>query len=60
MTYIGIGKNQLSALKTLVLAKNDEEAREKIMSKFCSWWGGDCREEDILIRAFAEAQPALS
>lgn len=52
MTYVGTIKDQ--QFKTLVLAEDDEEAKQKVYRKFRAWWGGEYRQEDVQICAFGD------
>lgn len=56
MTYVGTAKNGHQLFRTLVLAESDEEAKCKIQSKLCTWWGGNYREEDVRICAFGDGR----
>lgn len=60
MTYLGMSKNRDHDFRTLVLAESDEEALKKVCGKFRAWWGGDYREQDVLVCAFGEKAPRLS
>lgn len=51
-TYVGIIQNERCDMKTLVLAENALQAKEKVLRNFAEGLGRTYREEDLTIIAF--------
>lgn len=54
--YIGIIKNDQYDVKTLVVAENSEDAKQKVLEKFKSDFGTYFHEDDVSVRLFADGQ----
>ena len=53
-TYVGIIQNDICDIKTLVLAEDAGQAKEKVLRNFGDGLGKTYREEDLPIIAFGE------
>lgn len=53
-TYVGIIRNEMYDIKTLVLAEDAAAARAKVLANFGDCLGEGYREEDLQIIAFAD------
>ena len=53
--YVGVLQNGTVPIKAIVVAENEKEAREKVLSKFVNSFSLDCTEKDIFVGLFAQA-----
>lgn len=53
-TYVGIIRNEMCDIKTLVLAENAAAAKARVLANFGEGLGKTFREEDLRIIAFGD------